>query len=83
MNGSVLLWDTALFQGGKMISTPNCYKRGCVQNLRVIQPDGTEMTERPACDAYPDGIPSDIAYGPDQHLEVRSDQDNEIIFKKG
>lgn len=34
-------------------------------------------------DAYPDGIPSDIAYGPDQHLEVRSDQNNKIIFKKG
>ena len=65
-----------------MISTPNCYKRRCIQNLRVIQPDGTELTEKPSCDAYPDGIPSDIAYGSDQHLEVRSDQNNTIIFKK-
>jgi hypothetical protein len=66
-----------------MLAEPNCYTRSCIHNVRVIQPDGTEMTERPACDAYPNGIPEDIAYGDDLHLEVRDDQDNEITFKKG
>ena len=65
-----------------MIREPKCFNRKCKHNLRVIQPDGTEMIERNACDAYPEGIPNDIAYGNDLHLEVRPDQDNEIVFEK-
>ena len=61
---------------------PKCFDRKCKHYIGVIQPDGTEMTERNACEAYPDGIPADIAYGKDKHLTVREDQDNDIVFEK-
>ena len=64
-----------------MINTPKCYKRGCIHFIGVKQSDGTEETENIVCSAYPNGIPADIAYGDDLHLEVRPDQDNEIIFE--
>jgi hypothetical protein len=41
-----------------------------------------ETTEVPFCAAYPNGIPNDIAYGNDKHEEIRSDQDNNIVFEK-
>ena len=65
-----------------MIIEPNCYKRKCKHYLGVIQPDGTELSEVNNCEAYPKGIPFDIAYGKDDHLKVREDQDNEIVFEK-
>ena len=65
-----------------IIMEPKCFERKCKHNIRVIQPDGTEMTEQNACDAYPNGIPADIAYGDDLHLKVRPDQDNDIIYEK-
>ena len=57
-------------------------KRNCVYYIGISQPDGVESTEVPICEAYPKGIPDDIAYGEDLHLEVRDDQDNEIVFEK-
>ena len=66
-----------------MLAEPNCYKRSCKHYLGVIQPDGTELSETNYCKAYPDGIPSAIAYGKDKHLKVRDDQDNDIVFEKG
>lgn len=65
-----------------MIQEPNCFTRNCTHFRGVIQPDGTELTERPCCAAYPNGIPDDIAYGKDKHLKVRKDQNNDIIFEK-
>ena len=65
-----------------MIYPPNCYNRECKHYLGVSKPDGTEMSERPYCAAYLDGIPEEIAYGSAKHLTVRSDQDNEIVFEK-
>jgi len=65
-----------------MIKEPNCYKRKCRFYLGITQPDGSELTERPYCAAYPDGIPDDIAYGKDKHLKVRNDQDNDIVFEQ-
>jgi len=64
-----------------MIQEPNCFKRGCTHNIRVEQPDGTEETEVNACDAYPNEIPEDIAYGDELHLTVRKDQKNKIVFQ--
>ena len=34
------------------------------------------------CLAYPDRIPEDIVFGKDKHLQVRDDQDNEIVYEK-
>jgi hypothetical protein len=65
-----------------MIQEPNCFKRKCKHNPRVYQPDGTELTERVICDAFPDQIPDEIAYGKNKHLAVHPDQDNDIVFEK-
>ena len=65
-----------------MLLVANCNKRKCKYFIGVKQPDNTEMSERVVCEAYPDGIPNDIAYGDDKHFKVRKDQDNEIVFKK-
>jgi len=65
-----------------MIAPPKCYDRNCKHYLGVDQPDGTEMTERVICEAYPEGIPGEIAYGTYPHLKVREDQDNEIVFEE-
>jgi hypothetical protein len=46
-----------------------------------MQPDGTEMSEKNACKAFPDGIPNVIAYGEDLHLEP-FEGDNGIQFEK-
>jgi hypothetical protein len=45
-----------------MIDTPECFKRRCIHYTGVIQPDGTEQTEKPACKAFPNGIPDKIAF---------------------
>lgn len=50
-----------------MIAEPNCSKRKCGRFQGVDQPDGTEMTERVVCEAFPGGIPDEIAYGDHRH----------------
>lgn len=64
-----------------MIAEPNCSVRKCRFYLG-IKNDGDELTERPYCAAYPDGIPDAIAYGMDAHMRKRRDQDNDIIYEK-
>lgn len=51
-----------------MLPPLNCAERGCKHYQGVKQPDGTELSEFEYCDAFPDGIPSDIAYGDNAHL---------------
>ena len=51
-----------------MIAEPNCHKRSCKHFLGVKN-DGSELTERVYCKAFPDRIPSSIAYGPNDHLK--------------
>jgi len=63
-----------------MIKIPKCRIRRCAHFRGVIQPDGTEETETVVCDAYPGGIPDDIAYGANLHLKVRKDQDTIFVF---
>ncbi len=65
-----------------MIAEPRCSERNCKWYLGTWQPDGTELDERVICVAYPEGIPHDIAYGDDDHLEVRDDQKNETVFEE-
>ena len=58
-----------------MLIEPRCSVRRCKHFLGVLQPDGMELTERNYCSAFPDGIPTDIAYGDNKHLEpVEGDQ---------
>lgn len=52
-----------------MIMEPKCWERGCKHFLGVKQPDGTEMTEFVYCEAFPEGIPNEIAYGNNLHTE--------------
>ncbi len=66
-----------------MLLEPNCYKRKCVHLIGIIQPNGTEVGEVNACDAFPDGIPYEIAYGDNLHLEPCCGQTNSIVFESG
>ncbi len=63
-----------------MILPPKCFERKCRHYEGIIQPDGTEVGERPACPAFPDGIPDNIAYGNDPHSRVHPDQVGAFIF---
>jgi len=65
-----------------MLLEPKCFKRRCKHYLGVIQPDGTEQTERNACKAFPTGIPSEIAYGDNPHKEPFPGQRNKIVFER-
>jgi hypothetical protein len=65
-----------------MIDEAKCFTRRCKHYIGVFQPDGTEMTERHVCAAFPERIPDEIAYGNDKHLNVRSDQKNNIVFEE-
>jgi hypothetical protein len=48
-----------------MLSEPQCLKRRCVHFLGVS--DADEQHQAPICTAFPDGIPSEIAYGNNPH----------------
>lgn len=63
-----------------MIQEPRCRIRKC-EFYRGIKNDGDELSERPFCMAFPDGIPEFIAYGSNLHLK-RVKGDHGIIFKK-
>jgi hypothetical protein len=70
-------------KGGSMLLESKCYERHCKHYLGISQPDGTEMTERHYCTAFPDRIPDEIAYGDNEHLKSEKDQGNDIVFEKG
>jgi len=61
---------------------PKCWTRKCKHFTGVIQPDGTELSERNACEAFPDGIPDEIAYGDDPHDKVVEGQTGEFVYEK-
>lgn len=65
-----------------MMNEPKCHKRGCIHFRGVKQSDGTEQTEVNLCDAFPKGIPSEIAYGNDLHL-VPFPGDHGIQYEEG
>jgi hypothetical protein len=48
---------------------PKCWTRRCKHFRGVKQADGTEATEVNYCEAFPDGIPDEIAYGDNPHTE--------------
>lgn len=65
-----------------MLLEPNCFKRHCKHFTGVSQPDGTELSERVVCKAFPDIIPDEIAYGSNLHLKPLPDQKNKIVYEK-
>lgn len=64
-----------------MLAEPRCWTRKCKHFIGVSQPDGTEMTERVVCEAFPEIIPSDIAYGTNLHMSPIPGQKNKIVFE--
>ena len=66
-----------------MLAEPVCWNRQCKYYLGVIQSDETEATEVNNCEAFPDGIPEEIAYGNNEHLKVLPNQKNDVIYEEG
>ena len=64
-----------------MIARPRCVERKCIHYLGVRWLGNEESTEVPHCKAFPKGIPSDIAYGDNLHLEP-VEGDNGIQYVK-
>ena len=64
-----------------MIEEPKCSERGCLNFLGVKQLGDGESTEVVYCRAFVDGIPYDISYGDNEHLELIENQGNEVIFE--
>lgn len=64
-----------------MIKVCNCYLRKCKHFVGVIQPDGTEESERYVCKAFLDKIPDEIAFGENKHLEPTKEQKNEVVYE--
>jgi hypothetical protein len=50
-----------------MLEEPKCFTRRCRHFIGVKQDGQEESTERVVCEAYPDGIPDEIAYGDNLH----------------
>lgn len=59
---------------------PRCSQRNCV-HFAGVKSDGEEVSERVVCRAFPEGIPEDIAYGDNLHLEP-VDGDHGIQFEQ-
>jgi hypothetical protein len=64
------------------IPPPNCWKRRCKHHIEIYQPDGKEPGETVVCDAFPKGIPQEIAYGSNLHGEVHPEQVGDFVFEK-
>lgn len=64
-----------------MLLEPECFKRKCLHYLGVKQDNEEESTERNICDAFPDGIPDEIAYGDNKHLKPLEGQGNQIVYE--
>lgn len=63
------------------LEEPKCSIRKCIHLTGVKQDDGDEATERPVCAAFPDGIPTEIAYGNNKHTKPYPG-DNGILYEK-
>ena len=65
-----------------MLAEPTCHARHCKHFLGVRYLGEFEDSEVVYCSAFPDGIPSEIAYGDNLHL-TPFPGDHGIQFKEG
>lgn len=65
-----------------MLPEPNCSVRLCkhFRGVKYLE-EGNPSTEVPYCNAFPGGIPREISYGPNKHLEPYPG-DNGIQYEK-
>lgn len=52
-----------------MLPEPRCFTRNCVHYFGVKWLGPEENSEAHVCNAFPDGIPNEIAYGDNLHLK--------------
>jgi len=64
-----------------MLAEPKCFTRSCKHFLGAYQPDKTEESEIVICEAFPAGIPDEIAYGNNKHLTPYPGQENKIVYE--
>ncbi len=50
-----------------MLKEPTCSERGCKHFLGLKRHDGPETEDVVICEAFPEGIPEEIAYGSNPH----------------
>lgn len=65
-----------------MLEEPRCFQRHCVHYRGVTWFGNEEETEDNFCNAFSEGIPDEIAYGDNLHLEPLKGQKNDITFEK-
>lgn len=65
-----------------MLAEPKCYTRKCKHYEGVKWFGDEEISENNFCPAFPNGIPYEIAYGGNKHLEKHPDQKTDITFEK-
>jgi len=69
------------------LQEPECYKRQCIHfiGVKTIEEETEEHPEIDVnyCEAFPAGIPDDIAYGDNLHLKPVDNQGNDIVYEKG
>lgn len=64
------------------LQEPRCLQRNCIQFQGATWLGRTEKSEVVFCNAFPEGIPNDIAYGDNLHLAPIKKQGNTITFEK-
>ena len=64
-----------------MLAEPNCHKRKCRHFQGVRWLGDEETSEVVYCDAFPEGIPGEIAYGDETHLTAY-DGDHGLRYEK-
>ena len=66
-----------------MLYEPKCWTRECIHFIGIKSDEGDgEENERNVCNAFPDGIPDEIAYGDNLHTVPFPGQSNEIVYQK-
>lgn len=72
-----------------MLAEPRCWTRHCRHYLGIKTTKPVEDMESPVdgvvnyCQAFPDGIPDQIAYRRNKHLNPIRGQKNNIVFEEG
>lgn len=63
-----------------MLKPPRCYTRKCIHFIGVNGVDD-ESQDKVVCNAFPEGIPDEVAWGENLHLQMLPG-DNGITFEK-